>query len=156
MAVLFDATGSNPSVPSAGSDRAVIQDWVEVDLDLDATGQILLYQFPEVAFLRNVAGEVNTFFAEAAGGSFVGNLHISGSDGVNDYTDILLPSVTATANAADASDQMTGEAGLGAFIDVGGKYITLNITTVGTNTACTVQLGVKYSQNVIKKAIVAS
>jgi hypothetical protein len=151
MAVLFSAVGSNPSIPAAGSDRAIVNDWIELDLDLDATGQILLYQFPEVAFLPNRAGAVRFYLTDAPGGSFAAGIDLTDSDGVAD--------VELFANAAIAQDAMKSSAAAASedvYIDVGGKYITLDISVVGTNTACTASLAVEYTQNVVKKAAVAS
>lgn len=151
MAVLFDFTGSNPSAPAAGTDRPVILDWVEMDLDTDALGQILLYKFPDVAFLPNRAGSVSLFCVDVPGAAFAGAVELSDSDGV---TDAVL-----VANGTIAQDQIDNSAAVGAegaYLDVGGKYIVLDITAVGTNTACTVQLAVEYTQNVVKKALTSS
>lgn len=151
MAVLFSAVGSNPSVPAAGSDRPIVLDWIEVDLDTDALGQILLYKFPDVAFLPNRAGAVRLFMVDAPGGSFAAGLDITDSDGVSDY-DIAANEPLVADECFNSTEVNAG----GAYIDVGGKYVTLDISVVGTSTACTVQLGVEYTQNVIKKAAVAS
>ena len=148
MAVLFDFSGSNPSVPAAGIDRPVILDWVEFDMDTDATGQILLYKFPDVAFLPYRAGSVSLFCVDAPGGSFAGALELSDSDGVTDA--VLVAAGTVVADQIDTSAAVAAE---GAFLDVGGKYIVFDITVVGTSTACTMQLAIEYTQNVIKKAI---
>ena len=151
MAVLFDYTSSNPSVPSSGADRPVITDWITVDVDTDATGEILMYKFPDVAYLPNRAGQVLLFVEDAPGGSFAAGIDITDSDGVQDYA--LAGAAARSQNDTVASAAIAAPGG--AYVDVGGKYITLDITVVGTNTACTMQLAVEFTQNVIKKTVSA-
>jgi hypothetical protein len=153
MAVLFDFTDSNPSVASAGFDRPVNEVWVEMDLDLDATGQILLLKFPDVAFLRNSVGEVGIYFVDDGdtGATLAWDLDITDSDGVSDYA-LIAASTKGRAANETAESALVEAAGAGAYIDVGGKYLSLDITGVGTNTACTTQVRARYTQNVIKQA----
>lgn len=152
MAVI-DKTLTNPHVPPAGFDRPVVPVWVEIDLataDVDsASDDLLLFQFPPVAKLRNEAGIVELRFSTAVdsgGATWQYDLVIGGADAVADFT----LDANSTAGRADndiaSSDQIATEA---LHLDVGGLYLALNIDAVGDQPGV-VEVALEYSQNVKK------
>lgn len=153
MAVI-DKTLTNPHAIPAGSDRPVIPVWVEIDLaaaDVDsAADDLLLVEFPPVAYLRNEAGNVAIRFVSDmdTGTTWQYDLVISDSDAVADVTLDSNSTSGRAANDVALSDAVAGE---GLWIDVGGKYLAMNIDGAATG-GSTIEVAFEYSQNVKKLA----
>lgn len=154
----FPPAGAN--VPKHFFDCVVELDSTDVDHADDA---ILVFQFPDVAYIQNVSGEFGVAVltdAELdtnATETLEIDLAIGGVDGVADYLlDTGDAAVWAEVGGA-AESAIIATAGTPAWIDVGGLYLQLVVRTVSATPADgDVYISGAYTQNLVRATIRSS
>ena len=152
MAVINKTIQSpDPHNPS-WSPTGVTPFWVEVAIDstdVDATDELLVYQFPEGAKLKNSDDEIEVrcdTVVDSAGGLVV-SLTIGGIDGVADFD-------FGSSNVGDTAGEIVGivqDADKDAWLDVGGLYFIIEVTTAaGTEADGVYEIAGKFSGGVKK------
>lgn len=113
--------------------------------DLTAGNQVLLYKFPDVAYMKADPGDLRVFFEDDldTGATLQWDLGIGDSDGV---IDTLMISNATTGRAANDVDSLDSTAR--AAFDLSGKYLIWNTDASGT-TAGDVEFAFAYATNAI-------
>lgn len=149
MPVVTSSTASSVSGNSFDHRPVLTADWVKVSLaatQVDNTNdQVLCYLFPDRAYLWGGADGLRVKATDMDTGTpaLTMNFGIGDSDGTIDTT-LINASTIGQAGGVDEIDT-----GKDPWIDVGGKYLIMDVgTAAGTEAAGSLEFGILFSTGV--------